>query len=236
MGCGASNPGAVGGEAPRGKDPSVLDLSSKEPGEVASMIDSASSEVKELILKGCQLKLLPDSIGRLSKLDRLDVSENQLEALPAAIKGCALLTSLDANDNALKTLPAELGELSNLKELLVYKNSISAVPEELGKLAQLETLNLFNNKVLKCQPKLGEMKALTEVNLAANKMMQVPAEALAGWAEVTVLNWQDNRILKLAPLGHMQARRAPVAAHSPPQHRRTSLLHRRQRRLYHMHR
>ena len=128
-------------------DPSVavLDLSDMEPGEVASMLDSASPEVTELILKGCQLETLPDTIGRLGKLERLDVSENELEALPAAIKGCVLLTSLDASDNALKALPVELGHLVNLKELLVYKNKISAVPEELGKLVQLETLNLFNN-------------------------------------------------------------------------------------------
>ena len=64
--------------------------------------------------------------------------------------------------------------------------------------------------MLKCPPKLGEMKALTEVNLAANKIMQVPPGALAGWVEMTVLNWQDNRILKLAPLGHMQACSAPA--------------------------
>jgi Leucine-rich repeat (LRR) protein len=197
-------PVQTGRLAPKEPPAAVLDLSGKGPGEVASMLESASAEVTELTLKGCQLKTLPESIGRLGKLARLDVSENELEALPAAIKGCALLTSLDASDNALKALPAELGELSSLKELLAYKNAISAVPEELGKLAQLETLNLFNNKLLKCQPKLGEMKALTEVNFAANKMMQVPPGAVAGWAEATVLNWADNRLLKLAPLGHMQ--------------------------------
>ena len=108
MGCGASNPGAVGGEAPRGRDPSVLDLSGKEPGEVASMIDSASSEVKELILKGCQLRTLPDSIGRLGKLDRLDVSENQLEALPAAVAAGLNPPDAYATPRARPDEPADL--------------------------------------------------------------------------------------------------------------------------------
>ena len=52
---------------------------------------------------------------------------------------------------------------------------------------------------------VGALSCLKEVNFAANKVMQVHAEEVAGWTEVTCLNWYDNRIVKLAPLGHLQA-------------------------------
>ena len=51
---------------------------------------------------------------------------------------------------------------------------------------------------------VGILTGLKEINFAANKVMQVKAEEVAGWTEVTCLNWYDNRIVKLAPLGHCQ--------------------------------
>ena len=132
---------------------------------------------------------------------------SRLKELPPSLGQCAMLISLDCNDNALTTVPAAIGCLTELSKLLLYKNSISSLPEELCKCIKLEELNLFNNKVNSAaimKAAVGGLTRLKEVNFAANKVMQVKEEQVVGWTEVTCLNWYDNRIVKLAPLGHCQ--------------------------------
>ena len=104
-------------------------------------------------------------------------------------------------------MPAAIGSLTQLAKLLLYKNGISSLPEELCKCIKLQELNLFNNKVNSAaitKAGIGALAGLKEVNFAANKVMQIKPEEVADWAEVTCLNWYDNRIVKLAPLGHCQ--------------------------------
>ena len=131
----------IDGEDEPGRQPKaadgIFDLSGQSAERVGAAI-SANGGMRELTLTGCDLSALPETIGLLTKLEKLVVSENKLTELPAAIKGCVSLTSIDANDNQLKTLPAELGELTELTQLLLYKNQLTAVPETLGKLAKLD--------------------------------------------------------------------------------------------------
>ena len=66
------------------------------------------------------LSSIPEAIGELSTLTRLDLSHNQLVGLPAEIGLLTKLTKLDLNANRLASLPAELGQLVHLKELYVH--------------------------------------------------------------------------------------------------------------------
>lgn len=203
MGCGGSK--AADDGAKPSKDPLVVDASNSHPQNALSFFSLQHAGIKELNVSTCELRApLPAAIGELKALTKLDLSQNKLESLPAELGKCISLTSLDCNDNQLKTLPAELGQLKRLERLLVYKNVISSIPEELGNLLKLVELNLFNNKVLKMPATLGKLTEASEVNFAANKVMQIPEDTVKGWESVTVLNLYDNRILKMASLGHMQ--------------------------------
>ncbi|KAF5786778.1 putative leucine-rich repeat domain superfamily [Helianthus annuus] len=55
-------------------------------------------------LKG-QIEWLPDSVGKLSSLSTLDLSENRLIALPSTISGLSSLTKLDLHANKIIELP-----------------------------------------------------------------------------------------------------------------------------------
>jgi len=210
MGCGASSDssGGVAGDKPnKHNDPLVVNLEGLKNDPRLNTFGSFNLAIRELNVSQCELDMIPEAISLLTSLLTLNLSQNRLKALPPQLGQCTMLTSLDCNDNALTTVPAEIGSLGDLTKLLLYKNSISSLPEELRKCSKLEELNLFNNKVNSAaitKAAVGILTGLKEVNFAANKVMQVHAEEVAGWKEVTCLNWYDNRIVKLAPLGHLQ--------------------------------
>jgi len=209
MGCGASKDGAGGvtGDKPnKNSDPMVINLEGQKNDPRLNDL-RFNLAIRELNISQCELEHLPEQIALLTSLLTLNVSQNRLKELPPALGQCAMLISLDCNDNALTTVPAAIGCLTELAKLLLYKNSISSLPAELCKCIKLEELNLFNNKVNSAaitKAAVGGLTGLKEINFAANKVMQVKEEEVAGWTEVTCLNWYDNRIVKLAPLGHCE--------------------------------
>ena len=54
---------------------------------------------------------MPEAIGQLSQLQRLDLGGNQLTALPEAIGQLSQLQRLDLSDNQLTALPEAIGQL-----------------------------------------------------------------------------------------------------------------------------
>lgn len=188
-------------------DMSVVNASRYGPEHVTTLLSQPQSYtgMLELNVSMNDLLLLPDGIGEFTQLVKLDVSSNKLNQLPAAIGKLANLEVLDCNDNELKALPAEIGECTKLHTLLAYRNAITSLPDTIGQLQNLNELNVFNNKVLSLPASLGTLSRAEQINLAANKMFKVDPPVVAGWTSVEVLNIYDCRLLRLAPLSHMQA-------------------------------
>src|SRR2546427_12402649 len=92
--------------------------------------EARRSRAKELDLRGgwgeesAKLAELPESLGELTWLESLDLSNNQLTALPDS-----------------------LGQLTQLGSLSVEHNQLSDLPESLGRLTQLQYLNLIGNRL-----------------------------------------------------------------------------------------
>ena len=83
---------------------------------------------------------LPASLGSLSELTALDLTENQLNgALPAELGKLSKLEDLSLGSNQLSgQIPPELGDLSELQNLDLGNNLLEgAIPEELGKLDKI---------------------------------------------------------------------------------------------------
>lgn len=62
---------------------------------------------------------MPDSLGSLSHVTRLDLSHNALTALPPNLGSLGSLEILDVSYNRLQRLPLELGGLASLREAQV---------------------------------------------------------------------------------------------------------------------
>ena len=78
------------------------------------------SGATELDLRDMKLTELPESIGQLKQLRKLDLSwdyedeklKNQLTTLPDSLGQLTQLTSLDLSNNQLTALPDSLGRLT----------------------------------------------------------------------------------------------------------------------------
>ena len=93
------------------------------------------NHINGLILKLCNLKKLPDSIGNLKHLEYLNVSHNELEELPETIGRLKNLKELNMSYNKLIKLPDSLGGLLNLEKLEFEGNlSLIELPETIWNL------------------------------------------------------------------------------------------------------
>jgi protein scribble len=114
--------------------------------------------MQELILTENYLMELPSSMGRMSKLNNLNVDRNVLTALPPDIGNCVNLGVLSLRDNKLTKLPAELGNCAILHVLDVSGNRLQYLPYSLVNL-QLKAVWLSENQaqpLLTFQPDIDE--------------------------------------------------------------------------------
>jgi len=100
----------------------TLDLSRKGLTRLPDDIFDGFSNLKTLYLSDNQLTELPDSIGNLTKLERLSLVMNQLTELPEWIGNLTNLIKLELNINQLTELPDSIGNLTNLERLYLDGN------------------------------------------------------------------------------------------------------------------
>ncbi|KAK7262784.1 hypothetical protein RJT34_30364 [Clitoria ternatea] len=171
--------------------PQILDSSLKststlaeESGDKLSLIKlanlievSAKKRTHELKLKNKlmdQVDWLPDSIGKLSGLVKLDLSENRIIALPSTIGGLSSLTSLDLRSNRIMELPDSVGDLLCLVYLNVGGNQLSSLPASISKLEHLELLDLSSNQLSVLPDSLGSLVSLKILNVETNDIEEIP--------------------------------------------------------------
>ncbi|KAL6639990.1 hypothetical protein ACP70R_022300 [Stipagrostis hirtigluma subsp. patula] len=139
-----------------------------------------------------------DTVGKLARLQRLDLSGNRLTALPNDLWELgASLRALNLSGNAIRgALPNNVGNFALLEALDVSHNAFTgALPAALGSLAGLQVLNASHNQfqgqvpgavVLGCgslvamdlsgnaldgdMPDLSPLRSLAYLNLSGNRL------------------------------------------------------------------
>ncbi|KAJ6996888.1 hypothetical protein D5086_010435 [Populus alba] len=159
-------------------------ISSSQDGEklslikLASLIEvSAKKGTKELNLQNKlmdQVDWLPDSIGKLSSLVTLDLSENRIVALPETIGGLSSLTKLDLHSNRIGELPGSIGDLLSLVALDVRGNQLSSLPATIGRLVRLQDLDLSSNRLSSLPDTIGSLVSLKKLNVETNDIEEIP--------------------------------------------------------------
>jgi len=142
--------------------------------------EARRSGATELDLRGgydqktYKLTELPESLGQLTQLQSLDLSNNQLTALPEWLGQLTQLQSLSLYDNRLTALPEWLGQLTQLQSLSLSGNQLTALPEWLGQLTRLQALNLSGNQLTALPEWLGQLTQLQSLDLSGNQLTALP--------------------------------------------------------------
>lgn len=95
-------------------------------------LDFGQNEITELP------DFLRSSIGEMTDLEQLDLSNNHLKWLPDNFRNLRNLEILHIEGNLFTELPGSIGELVNLRKLYVDKTI--KIPHEVFQLSKLEIL------------------------------------------------------------------------------------------------
>ncbi|PAN36227.1 hypothetical protein GQ55_6G250400 [Panicum hallii var. hallii] len=146
--------------------------------KLASMIEVAAKKGScDLNLQGKlmnQIEWLPDSIGKLTRLVTLDISENRILALPDAIGRLSSLAKLDLHSNRIAQLPESIGDLCNLMYLDLRGNQLASLPSSLGRLVKLEELDVSANHLTSLPESIGSLARLKKLIIETNNLDELP--------------------------------------------------------------
>ena len=122
---------------------------------------------------------LPEEIGNLSKLKRLDLTNNRLEYLPPGFGKLQLLSDLLVKDNLLIELPYEVSTMTGLTSIYAANNRISELTFGISMMRELLQIDVSNNQIGSLLPPLSHLKLsslkidhnnLTFEDIAASKL------------------------------------------------------------------
>lgn len=112
----------------------ILDRNGLRDSTVEGRIQVRDGHVVGLFIQEAGVTMIPDEIGRLSKLERLScygdrtLGQPLLRYISPKIGKCTALRELLLNHNDLTTLPAEITALTGLQSLSLADNRLSDLP------------------------------------------------------------------------------------------------------------
>lgn len=143
---------------------------------------------------------IPDStIGKLIKLESLDLSNNSIVALPNDFWSLGSLKNLNLSLNQISgVLPSNIGNFGQLQSLdLSFNNFSGSIPEAVSSLLSLQALNLSRNRLeLRIPWGILHCQSLASIDLSANKLnSSLPIGFGAAFPELKFLNLAGNNIM-----------------------------------------
>ncbi|KAF6154261.1 hypothetical protein GIB67_026717 [Kingdonia uniflora] len=175
-----------------------LNLQNKLLDSVSWLPDSLGklSGLLTLDLSQNSIVTLPDTIGNLASLTKLDLRSNRISELPESIINMFSLVYLDISGNNLSSLPANIGKLPRLEELDVSSNHLRVLPESIGNLVSLKKLDMEHNVIEELPYTISGCSSLVELRADYNKLKALP-EALGKLGSLEILSVRLNEIKQL---------------------------------------
>lgn len=145
-----------------------------------------------------QLSKLPNSIGNLPSLEKLDLSYNNFSFLPIEIGNLKKLKSLKLSENNFQQFPTQILNFKKLEELDIANNKISSLPSNLSSWDSLKILNLKYNKLSFLPSQIGELTTLKELHLNGNLLDSIP-EQIGNLSNLELLDLANNNLRRIPP-------------------------------------
>ncbi|GFP83629.1 probable LRR receptor-like serine/threonine-protein kinase at2g24230 [Phtheirospermum japonicum] len=163
--------------------------------------DENGENIVMLELSGLGLSgAIPDAtIGKLKKLESLDLSNNKITTLPNDFGSLGSLKYLNLSFNQISgIIPSNIGNFGQLQRLdLSFNNFHGCIPEAISSLTRLQVLSLSNNQLDSIMP-LGLLncRPLVFIDLSFNNLNGSLHNGFgAAFPELRFLNLAENRFL-----------------------------------------
>ncbi|KAL4312929.1 hypothetical protein GQ457_01G003600 [Hibiscus cannabinus] len=172
-------------------------------GELPGLIGNLSGSLQTFLASGCDIRgSIPNEIGNLSRLIRMELDDNVLTGLiPTTFGELKELQSVSLMENKFQgSVPYELCQLNNLAFLFLTSNNLSGpIPSCLG-LNNLLILNLSSNSLSGPLPiDIGKWNVLTSMDLSNNQLSSDIPTGIANLKDLTHFSLSNNRITSFIP-------------------------------------
>lgn len=177
---------------------------------LSSLIESMHrlEHLTHLDLFSSFLTSIPSSFWRMHKLKDLNLQFRKLKMLPEGIGNLVGLEKLNLKSKSgIKSLPPSIGNLQNLKELdLSYDgdgddddglSQLGQLPEEIGALTRLTMLNLKGSGITSLPSSFRRLQNLKELDLRWTKKMSSLPEEIGELSKLEKLNLMESGITTL---------------------------------------
>ncbi|KAF8033763.1 hypothetical protein BT93_C0122 [Corymbia citriodora subsp. variegata] len=178
----------------------VYDFSSPVCSWQGVSCDAEQENVIEFQASGLGLSgPIPDTtLGKLSKLQTLDLSNNKITGLPSDFWSLGSLKSLNLSSNQISgSLSSNIGNFGSLEVIDVSGNNFSGeIPAAIGSLQTLQVLKLDGNGFqLSIPPSIQNCQSLVLIDLSSNQLNgSLPDNFGAAFPKLKTLNLANNEI------------------------------------------
>lgn len=125
------------------------------------------------------LKLLPQYMGDLRKIEFIYAQHNDIDKLPD-LEGCDHLQELHISNNFITEIPEKFCEkLPSLKVLDLRDNKIEKLPDEIAMLQNLMRLDLSNNSIYSLPTSLCTLAHLVSLQVEGNPIRSIRRDIIA---------------------------------------------------------
>ena len=154
--------------------------------------------LEDLDISNNQFSEIGNEIGECKHLRRLVVSSNRIVVLPKSLANCRKLEVLDISENAIREIPCSLVEnLGSLLEFYASRNDITTLPSELNGLIKLKNLRLDMNRIREISDSFGSsLSSIRELEIRGNEITKLP-RGISGLTGLTTLCLSPNKLKHL---------------------------------------